>query len=55
MQPEGWTWSPYLEPIQLLMSYMLAFTNPQQPSYCATLFPGEIWKARDANITGAIP
>ena len=44
IQPKGWKWTPELEPLQSLMANMSAFTNPQFPAYCATLFPGEEWK-----------
>ena len=44
IQPRGWKWDPELEPLQELMANMSAFTVPQFPSYCATLFPGEEYK-----------
>ena len=44
IQPKGWKWSPELEPLQTLMANMSAFTVPQFPAYCATLFPGEEYK-----------
>jgi hypothetical protein len=44
IQPQGWKWTPELEPLQSLMANMSAFTVPQFPAYCATLFPGEEWK-----------
>ena len=44
IHPRGWAWSADLEPLQLLMANMSAFTDPAFPSYCAARFPGETYK-----------
>ena len=44
IEPRGWRWSSYLEPLPELMANMSVISESVFAPYCATLFPGEEWK-----------
>ena len=44
IQPRGWDWSPYLEPLPSLVANMTVLASSVFPSYCKHSFPGEEWK-----------